>query len=523
MMHIKKIIGFVCMICFALVVTAQTSFQRVYPGYFSDVLDRKTEIEQLPDGGFIFGTGGPSLLPDAAVELLRTDQFGDTIWTQHHGRSGVDEYISDIALSSNGDFGIVATMDYWGSPNPAQDDIVIVRLDSLGNILWDLVVDIEGNDAAKSIHVSSDGGFVVNGTANSYSKIFTLKVSSNGTVEWLRTFSFNEAMSTWSGNVIECQNGDFAFIGELQDSSLQRTTVITRLTATGTVVWQKQFQSGSWFGGVALGEFSNGDIVFTCRDDYANWNTKMFSVTRIDSNGSVIWSSVFTMSINFDFFPGDLRVTSSNEVLICGGYLHYSLQHGFIIRVSQYGANLGMTLFDNGQEHWFNSITGTLDGGCVVAGTLDTAQFTNCYVLKTNPAGLSQCDGTVILPYVGAELVTVNPLSSSLDSTYIISQWQPNQYNVRRMIFDLCPVAIAESDLFNIDVAYDSFNSNLTLDNVKIGSSITVHDALGRLALDQLITATHEEIYCGDLANGMYVYSILGENGDQSTGKFIKE
>jgi hypothetical protein len=110
------------------------------------------------------------------------------------GGSFSDDYAYSIIQSSDG--GYVVAGESGG-------DIHVVKLDSLGNVIWSKTIGGSNNDRATSIIQSSDGRYVVAGWTNSFGAgsydFYVVKMDANGNV----CFSRNTTYSVLSnvGNV----------------------------------------------------------------------------------------------------------------------------------------------------------------------------------------------------------------------------------------------------------------------------------------------------------------------------------
>ena len=105
-----------------------------------------------------FGAGG------ADIYIVKLDGSGNVSWTKTIGGSFSD-YARSIIRSSDGGFVVAGYTNSFGA---GGYDIYIVKLDSLGNVLWTKTIGGSFSDYANSIIQSSDGGFVVAGETGSF-------------------------------------------------------------------------------------------------------------------------------------------------------------------------------------------------------------------------------------------------------------------------------------------------------------------------------------------------------------------
>lgn len=167
-----------------------------YGGDAQDIFARMTE---MPDGGFLLCGSSAS---DSSGEktqdshgsndywILRIDSVGDILWDRRFGGSGTD-FTSDIELIIDG--GVIvggwsdSPMDGDKSEPPVGgQDFWVVKIDTLGNKIWDRVFGgIANEDDFGNIIQTLDSGLLITGT--SYSNIGGSKSEDNLGLEqgWL--------------------------------------------------------------------------------------------------------------------------------------------------------------------------------------------------------------------------------------------------------------------------------------------------------------------------------------------------
>ena len=131
-------------------------------------------VDQTTDGGYIVACD--------YCWLLRTDSLGDEIW-----RKSFDGYSGwwggpSVQQLPDGGFIMVARTPATDSTNGG--DLLLIKIDSLGNTIWERTYGKEGWDGGKAVQVASDGGFVATGwlssTDNESHYIYPLKTDSLG-------------------------------------------------------------------------------------------------------------------------------------------------------------------------------------------------------------------------------------------------------------------------------------------------------------------------------------------------------
>ncbi len=151
-------------------------WQKDYGGSGDDVV---RSAKQTRDGGYIlagytnsndFDVSGNHGYDD--IWVVKTDSMGDLQWQKCLGGVHLDEaYAVDttsdggyiIAGFSNSEDGDISNAMF----DTIFDNAWVVKLDSVGNIVWDKSLGGSGNEGATAIRETSDGGYIVLGGSNS--------------------------------------------------------------------------------------------------------------------------------------------------------------------------------------------------------------------------------------------------------------------------------------------------------------------------------------------------------------------
>jgi len=169
-----------------------------------------TDLVQTDDGGLLM-TGnyntGSSFIP----YLLKIDSTGNILWYKmYETHSSVGIYV--MLHQTAGGYTLLCTSDSLGA---GLNDILILRTDTAGNLLWSKAYGTTGRDYASSFVPTFDGGYVISGSTlgqNFLSDVYILNINSMGNLLWNKSIGdpmFKE--SVISGNDI-LQTPDSGFI-----------------------------------------------------------------------------------------------------------------------------------------------------------------------------------------------------------------------------------------------------------------------------------------------------------------------
>jgi len=126
--------------------------------YGGDLTEAGMSVKQTPDGGFII-TGGTWSYGEGQgdVYLIRTDSEGDTLWTRTYG-GNLDDigYCIDITF----DGGYIITGMSESFVTLGIDDLYLIRTDEFGDTLWTCTYGDSGDgdiDWGYSVQQTADG------------------------------------------------------------------------------------------------------------------------------------------------------------------------------------------------------------------------------------------------------------------------------------------------------------------------------------------------------------------------------
>lgn len=213
-------------------------WSKTYGGVESD---QGYSIDRTADGGFIlagstrsFGNG------DRDVYLIRTDASGNTVWSKSFGGILSDQARSVRRTSDDG-FIICGTTDSYGH---GYSDIYLIRTDSLGDTLWTRAYGGFGGESGSAVRETLDGGFIAIGSTGSfgegYSSVYVVRIDADGDSLWAKTYGGAKADN---GYTVEL-TGDGGFLlagGTASFGAGYTDAYLVKIDADGNVAWEKTY------------------------------------------------------------------------------------------------------------------------------------------------------------------------------------------------------------------------------------------------------------------------------------------
>ncbi len=139
--------------------TGDLQWRREYGGLFNLAVF----AEQTSDGGYmVAGTGVPSGTLHLGSYLMKTDSAGNPLWTHLHSVNPLDEWMNAAQRTSDGGYVLAG---WIGNLDSAVFGMEIIRMDSLGSVLWSRTYGSGTGAVAASVVETVDHGYVAAGYA----------------------------------------------------------------------------------------------------------------------------------------------------------------------------------------------------------------------------------------------------------------------------------------------------------------------------------------------------------------------
>ncbi len=354
----------------------------------------------------------------------------DTLWTRTYDMTGKD-WGRSIQVTEDGGY-IVAGV----CRDTYYDDIWVLRLNSLGDVLWEVVAgEPTGYEAAYSVRSTLDGGFVVVGETSTAASggfdFYMIKIDSTGNIEWESNYGASEA--DHARDVMQTPDGGYLLVGYSHDSVYDKDILVVKTDSLGTLEWSKiiatshnesaesvllgnnaEFIISGWcvpdsasnystiwldntggiirqanFGGVA------NDFAYSmCNGDGGGYVLAGYSysfgsesqgyVVGIDDTGNVLWNITSGAT-------GDDRLFSIIRALYSGYVATGSSESSqgdddiWLIRVDSSGNLDWEANYDFGNNEWAKSVAQTPDGGFILCGSTTQGIESDILLVKTDP------------------------------------------------------------------------------------------------------------------------------------------
>jgi hypothetical protein len=387
-------------------VFSQAIFQKTYGGSGDN---QAYCIQQTSDGGYIITGKSTSLgIGWADILIIRTDAFGDTLWTKSLGGTGYEE-INSVRETSDGGFIMAGTY----LPPPSISYALLIKMDSVGTILWTKAYGNSFTQDAKCVQQTSDGGYILCGNAvvfgNTTNDCLLMKTDSTGSVLWSKYFGTTS--SDFAYYVEQTTDGGFVFTGSNGFSA-----TIVKTYDDGDLQWAKAFS-----GAMALSLHQTSDNGFAILGERGGLGSggSDFFFSKTDSAGNHLWSYQYggnNIDRGFSFFE-----TTDGDFVLSGLLYNSILYQSILMKTDSAGSILWSKVFGASDLSHGGYVIPTSDGGYASIGKYDS---TNNYIyfIKTDSSGFSGCNesDTVFAVSAGVNAGNINLMWGSFSIGYVI-------------------------------------------------------------------------------------------------------
>jgi hypothetical protein len=282
---------------FILVITSLCVFSQndtTYIHTFGGANDEKIlQIKETLGNTFIsVGYTGTYGNGNSDVYLLKTDSVCNKIWSRHIGSSGVDWGYSITPTSDNG----LAIAGYTNSYGAGGYDVLLIKTDSIGEVLWQKTFGGTDWDFGYSIKETSDGGLLIAGKTYSSgaggADAYIIKTDNLGNLEFEKTYGGPGKEA--ANDIIIDSDGNYVFIGETSSSSNGQTDLLLqKINSSGDEIWTKSFGDSLNEVGYSLVQTQDfGYAMAGYCESYSPEGDKQIYTLKASSSGNFMWQHI---------------------------------------------------------------------------------------------------------------------------------------------------------------------------------------------------------------------------------------
>jgi hypothetical protein len=360
---------------------AQQTWQRTYGTVGEDM---GYSVFQTSDGGFVVSGSSNYFTNEPRVYLIKTNAYGDTLWTRNYG-GNVGEEGWSVQQTSDAGY-IIAGYTY--SFGAGLSDVYLIKTDSLGDTLWTRTFGGPNYDYGYSVQQTSDGGYIVAGTTQSFgaglTDVYLIKTNASGDTLWTRTYGGTNYDAGFA--VQQTADGGYIVTGYVDGGDVY----LVKTNASGDTLWTRSYdRTGFYQVGKSVKQTSNGGYIIAGFTGLYSTSWDDVLLIKTDSLGDTLWTHTYGDTIDDEGFS--VRQTSDGGYIVAGGF--NSVRGGggdvWLIKTNASGDTLWTKTFGGPYSDLGYSVQQTSDRGYIIVGYTNSfgAGMHDVYLIKTDSLG----------------------------------------------------------------------------------------------------------------------------------------
>jgi len=350
-------------------------------------------VLKTADGGYILAGYASGATYSYAFWAVKLDALGNVLWQKAY--DGFGDFAFTVEQTSDGGYIIGGTS--WQFGTSGSQDAWIVKTDANGNPTWHKAYGTSlVGQRILSIEQTLDGGYIAAGYwyMSSGTRAWVMKLSSTGSVTWQKSYGVGETEEAYS--IKQTADGGYIFAGYSEITNIDSDAWVVKLTSTGNITWQIVY------GDLNVADQAN-DIVQTSDGKYTFTGHTASSgaggsdvwVVHLDTDGSVLWQNTYGGAS--DEVAKSIRETPDGGYIVAGYTNSFgsSGQDVLVMKLDSSGDISWQRRYGGSSDDEGVSIDVADDGGYVLAANSDSFAYGAMWVLKLSSQGqVSFADGS---------------------------------------------------------------------------------------------------------------------------------
>ncbi len=324
------------------------------------------DVAPTHDGGWIL-VGFTTSAGNKDLYLVRLNAEGDTLWTCTVGGLQEEE---GTAVVETPDHGVLA-VGYTYSFGAGNDDVYVVKTDSLGQVLWTRTYGGAIADEAYDVLAIGTSGFLVAGRTYSFGAgnfdMYLLRLDAEGDTLWTRTYG--GTITDGAQRVIATSDGGFLLVGYTYSFGAGNyDAYAVKVDSAGQMLWQHPFGGPDDDVGTDAVETPDGGFLLVGYSyTYAQGPEDGYLV-KVRPDGSQAWFSHFGGPSRDEGWA--ISPLPGGTYLVAGFTMSYGVgdADAYLVEMDSLGNLLGYETFGSTGSDGFRAMA-EASGRLVAAGT----------------------------------------------------------------------------------------------------------------------------------------------------------
>ncbi len=255
-------------------------------------------VQPTADGGYIVagrvnnhaGSGNGDIM------LLKLDGGGTLQWQRNYSKAPdgsysfdpIDDGASAVQQTRDGGYIVTGYTSFFGSGGVWRHHVWILKLDTSGQPQWNREFGASDSwDDAYAVRQTRDDGFVIAGRSNK--DVLVIKLAADGATQWVKTYG--GPGDDGARAIDETADGGFIVTGYYTQNNSARDVWLLRLDTGGNLLWQKTYGDPNHSEtGYATHTLGDGGYILGAQGyggAYNFWILKLDAAGEIDGDCSI--------------------------------------------------------------------------------------------------------------------------------------------------------------------------------------------------------------------------------------------
>jgi flagellar hook assembly protein FlgD len=333
--------------------------------------------------GFFIAAYIESVPGFGAAWMIRTDEFGETLWTRTIVDSG--ETVIFRGAVGDGEGGVILA----GQKRTGRGDwdMVAVRIDSAGDKVWQTTSGSSSDDIATNISAVRDGWLMVGNTLQTGGyDVRLVKLDQSGNQVWSRVIGGSQ--NDLAYGIARTEDFGAVIAGTTYPPNSRFSDILLfKVNYWGEVVWWRQF--GGLFWDEAQAVIQTPDSGFAIAGFSSSYGEDMDGfLLRTDFNGDTLWLRSYTLP-GFQRFYGLVQTGADGFVLVGEDIQTGEEANLLLLRTDAVGQLVWHRCYGGEGYECGRTIIQLADGGLVSTGRTWTGPVNrfDVYLVRTDSLG----------------------------------------------------------------------------------------------------------------------------------------
>lgn len=374
----RIILSFLLLILFNLCATAQKRFIKYQPL-------TNTNIGLYipgPDSGYYT----MSYL-NGNILLSRLNKEAHNLWSKSFGGTNIENG-GDLIRTADGGFLITG---YTESFTAGNDDVYVIKTDSLGNVIWSKSFGGPYDESGLKAYENLDGSFTLLANSESFGNaaMYLLKVDANGILLWSKTYQ--PFYQVKANAFLKLNENRFLLVGSAYDPIAKSPEIAAIMVdELGNVRWSKFYgESGAELTKSALQVSANELLIYGTTTSYGKGDKDIYLMS-IDTLGNQLYFN--TYGTEKDDVPNFVYKNNNDQFFIGSSTVNPSngAWNGVLIKTDPY-RNITWARKVSDTASGVGQIFMTPDSMLMFTGHKLKGSTYYSFLAKTNSSGNSSC------------------------------------------------------------------------------------------------------------------------------------